>query len=152
MAQYFFRENLPEVVGTPVIGVNSGTITRADPLYIDSNGFMATATAGSLVYGFALADYTLASTNQTVAKVKPQYIPQRGVVMVYTANQAVTQTNVGEKCDFSTTTSGAFVVGASSTGASGQVLIVGFDPNQDSTTTLAIVSVSEPQDLAYAQA
>mgnify|MGYP000906792115 CR=1 FL=1 len=151
MSQYFLR--VPDKAGTtsPVIGKNSEQFSYADPLTIDSNGFLARATSsGEKIWGFSLEDVTMASDNQTVAKYKPLVIPFDEVVMVFTADQAVTQTDIGAYADIVTSTSGGYVLNFAA-GATGQFFCQGFDPNNDGSTTLAIVRVAEPQVLAFAQ-
>lgn len=151
MSQYFLRVPEKDGVATPVIGKNSEQFSYADPVTIDSNGFLARATSsGEKIYGFALEDVTMASDNQTVAKYKPAVCPVDGAVMVYTADQAVTQTDIGAYADIGTSTSGGFILNFAA-GATGQFFVQGFDPNNDGTTTLAIVRVAEPQYLAFAQ-
>ncbi len=150
MAQYFLRVADKGGMETPIIGNNSEAFSVADAVYIDSDGFLAKATTSSKIFGFADEDVTMASDNETVAKYKPQVIPADGVTMVYTADQAVTQTDIGAYADLGTTTSGAQVLNLAA-GATGQFIIVGFDPNNDGSTTLAIVKVAEPQVYAFAQ-
>ena len=133
-------------VGYPVIGGNSVQFSMADAVYIDTNGFLAIATTSSRIIGYCVEDITMSSTNQTVAKVCPKYIPALGVLMVYPGAAACTQTMIGEYVDLSTVTTGAQVVGAGSTSASsGQFLILGFDPNGDGTTTDVVVCLGENQ-------
>lgn len=150
MAQYFLRTPDKGGVGTPIIGNNSEQFSYADAVYIDSDGFLAKATTSSKILGFALEDVTMASDNETVAKYKPAYMPADQVTMVYTADQAVTQTDIGAYVDLVTTTSGAQVLNLAA-GSTGQFIVMGFDPNNDGSTTLCIVRVAEPQTLAFAQ-
>ncbi len=149
MAQYFFRNPAIEGNGEPVIAKNSEVFAKGDPL-TKSSGYLKVAAAGEKIVGFCLEDYTASSSNQTVAKYCPQYVEPFGVEMVYTANQAVTQANLSQYADLTGTT-GAIQISASTAGATGQFAIIGFDPNNDGTTTLAIVKVAEPQYLAFAQ-
>lgn len=55
------------------IGKNSEVITRGDPLTI-SSGVLAVASTTSVIAGVAVKTATMASDNQTVAKVTPGYI------------------------------------------------------------------------------
>ena len=151
MAQYYLRVPDKHGVAQPVIGKNSEQFSVGDPVTIDSNGFLARATSsGEKIWGFANQDVTMASDNQTVAAVKPEVIPFDGVTMVFTADQAVTQTDIGAYADIVTSTSGGYVLNFAA-GSTGQFLCTGFDPNNDGTTTLAIVKVAEPQLFAFAQ-
>ncbi len=151
MAQYFLRTPDKGGVEQPIIGNNSEVLSYADALSIDGNGHIIVATTSSKVIGFCLEDVTMASDNETVAKYCPLFVPVEEVTMVYTADQALTQTDVGAYADLVTTTSGAQVLNLAA-GSSGQFIVLGFDPNNDGTTTLAIVKVAEPQILAFAQA
>lgn len=150
MAQYFLRTPDKGGVETPIIGNNSSQFSYADALTIDGDGFITVASTSSKIIGFSLEDVTMASDNETVAKYCPLILPADGVTMVYTADQAVTQTDIGAYADLGTTTTGAQVLNLAG-GATGQFIVVGFDPNNDGSTTLCIVKVAEPQVLAFAQ-
>lgn len=150
MAQRFYTDPNLLGVGPPVIGKNSEAFAYADPVNIDSNGWLVVAPAGERILGWCLETVTMAATNQTVAKVKPKYVPALGVLMQITADQTCTQTDVGAYADITGTT-GAINVNLAA-GASGSLFVWQFDPAGDGTTTEVVVSVAEPQDLAYAQA
>lgn len=150
MAQYFLRTPDKGGVETPIIGNNSEVLSVGDAVYIDSDGFIAVATTSSKIFGFCNETKTMTSDNETVAKYCPEVIPADGVTMVYTADQAVTQTDIGTYADLATTTSGAQVLNLVG-GSTGQFIVIGFDPNKDGSTTLCIVKVAEPQVYAFAQ-
>lgn len=151
MAQRFRTDPYATGLGYPVIAKNSEAFATGDAVYIDTSGFLAKATTSSKVLGFALDTVTVASDNQTVAKVCPKYVPAMDVLMQYTADVAVTQTKIGEYADFSAVTSGGFTVGVNGSGATGQLFILGFDPEGDGSTDQVVVKVAEPQQLAFAQ-
>ena len=70
-----FQENRNESdIQYDAIGKNSEVITRGDPLTI-SSGLLAVASATSVIVGVAVKTATMASDNQTVAKVTPGYVP-----------------------------------------------------------------------------
>ena len=150
MAQYFFRDPLIAGVQQGVIGKNSEAFAKADPVTIDANGFLTVSTAGDRVDGYCLEDKTCTSSNQTVAKYMPQYVDADKVLMVYTADQACTQTDIGAYADLTGTT-GAIQMNLVA-GTSGQFFVRAFDPNVDGTTTLVVVEVAEVQHSAAAQA
>lgn len=142
----------PELQGTgyPIIGINSGANNIADAQYADANGFLAVATTSSKILGFSVVSSTNASDNQTVAKLCPGYVPALGTQMVYTADQACTQTDIGAYADLATVTSGAQVLNLAA-GATGQFFVLGFDPYLTGDTTAVVVETAEPQVLAFAQ-
>lgn len=129
---------------------NSAAFAKADPVTIDSNGVLIVATAGDKVMGYAMEDFTAASDNETVAKKYPKCAPARGQLMVYTSDQACTQTDVGAYADL-TGTAGAIQINLLA-GTSGQFIVRNFDPDRDGSTTKVVVMASEVQDDAYAQA
>lgn len=152
MGQDLYKDRLHPGMGVPIIGANSVQFTSFDGVYADSNGFLALATAGSKILGFARQDVTLASDNQTVAKVKPSYLPHHGMLLVYGADQACTQTDIGAYADYGTATTGAFNLNLAA-GATGQFLVLGFgtDINPNYASTDVVCEVAEPQVLAFAQ-
>lgn len=150
MSQRFLSGENRDNMGYPIIGANSVVFSHADPVYIDSNGFLALATAGSRVIGFALGSQTMAATNETVAKVKPEYIKAEKVVMAFPSDQDCTQTDVGAYADFGTATTGAFNINLAATTA-GQVIVLGFDPNGESDNDDVVCVIAEPQISAAAQ-
>lgn len=131
--------------------VNSASLDFGDPIKLDSNGFLAPVAAGDKVEGFfAQALTTVAADNQTVALTKGVYQPVTfDMVLEATADQAATQTDIGAYADFAVA-GGVFTINLAA-GASGQVMILDFDPNRDGTTTLVRFSIAEPQVLAFAQ-
>jgi len=151
--QKFLRDPAGLGRGYPVIGVASGAFAYADPVYIDSNGYLATlaaATSGVLGYYVGQGE-TMASTNATVAKKCPDYVMAEGVEMVFGSDQACTQTDVGTQCDFGTYTSGAFELDLAG-GQSNEVtmFIIGFDPDGESDTDAVVVIAATLQKLGYA--
>lgn len=134
-----------------IIGNNSEAFATGDPVNIDSNGHLIVATAGVKVIGFATDTVTMTSDNETVAKVKPNYIPaQPGVLMVYTADQAaVSADDIGEYADLTGTT-GAIQMNLTA-GATGQFLVRQIDPEGDGDTDLVVVETAEPQTAGFAQ-
>ena len=140
-----------ERVGYPIIGVASTKFSIGDPVYIDSNGFLALATTSSKILGFCIENYTTSASNATTEKYCPQYINAEGVVVAFTISAAVAQTDIGAYSDVATATSGAIVLNGASA-ATGQFLILGIGPlDNGATTTEVAVSVAEPQGLAFAQ-
>ena len=61
--------------GGKVIGDNSEAFTTGDPVTIESGGTLAVAGTTNSVYGVVQKTQTMASDNETVAKVKPVCIP-----------------------------------------------------------------------------
>lgn len=131
------------------IAKNSEAFAKADPVMIDSDGLTVVATATSKVIGYAMEDFTAASDNQTVAKKYPKCAPARGQLMVYTSDQACTQTDCGAYAELAGTT-GAITINLAA-GSSGSFIVRGFDPDKDGSTTKVVVMAAEVQDDAYAQ-
>jgi len=149
MAQKFLNVRHDVQSGYPIIGKNSTQFSQVDPVVADSSGWLDIAGTTTKVLGFSTDDRTMASTNQTVAKIKPTYVPSQGVLAQITADQAVTQTDIGAYADTGTATTGAFVVNLVA-GTSGQFHVLGAaDP--DSLTTDCVVEVAEPQSLGFTQ-
>jgi len=138
-------------VGRPVIAKNSEAFAKADPLTIDSSGWLVHAGIGDRIVGWSLEDITASATNQTVAMYCPCYAEARDVEVVMTADQAAVQADVGGYADIATATSGAYVVDLVSI-ASGQLFVTQIDPYNTGTTTQIVVKVAENQADAYAQA
>lgn len=153
MATSIERAVKPDKVLHPVIAANSTVFTAGDPVSKNSSGFLTTATAGSKVLGYCLETKTVTSDNQTVAKYSPQVAPAEGTVLRITADAAVTQAMMAitEYKDLGTVTSGAMTL-ATADITGGQFKIIGFDPDNDGTTTLALVVAAERDKDAYAQA
>lgn len=145
MAQRFARDPAFYGVGYPVIGANSIVFNTADALYINTSGFLDIASTTSKIFGYSLGDITMASDNQTVAKVKPPYAPAQGVEVIYPANGAITQTMVGEYTVFSSATAGAQTISNTTSATVGQFVVLGFDPDNDGTTTDVVVKAAVDQ-------
>lgn len=148
--QKFLRD--PDLLGRgyPVIGVNSAVFAHADPVYIDSNGYLAiVAGANTKFLGYYTGQgITMADDNQTVAKVTPDYVYAWMVEMVYGSDQDCTQTDVGAYADFGTYTTGAYELDLVA-GSTGLFLVLGFDPEGDSDDDAVVVTIAEPQRLAF---
>lgn len=149
--QKFHRDPTLLEVGYPIIGNNSEAFTDADAVFADADGFLAKVTTSSKVLGFAIETVTMASDNETVAKVKPQYIRGLGVLMVYGSDQDCTQTDIGTYADFGTITTGVQQLNLAG-GSTGQMFIHGFDPDAEADNDAVVVEIAEPQILAFAQA
>lgn len=145
MAQRFYGDPLAGGVGYPVIGANSITFSAADPVVINSSGFLDLSTTSTKILGWAIDDsVVMTSTNQTVAFVCPKYVEAKNVKVVLPTASAValTQTSVGEYFVLSGTTSGAFTVNTTSSATVGQLLCLGFNPDNDGTTTDGVFKVA----------
>ncbi len=152
MPQRIWREVSDHGLGQSIIGGNSVQFTTGDEILINAAGFLAMTTAGGVVLGVAGGNVTMAADNQTVAAVRPSYRPWHGLHMLYGADQACTQTDVGAYADFGTVTTGAFQLNLAA-GTSGQCHVLAFNPNAAETSaTDVVVEFSEVQSLAYAQA
>jgi hypothetical protein len=151
MAMRFLHDPGAFGTGYPIIGANSSIFKVGDAVTIDANGFLAVPAVSSKIHGFILEDITMASDNQTVAKVCPKFVNAELVEMVVGGDSACTQTKVGEYADLVTVTLGAQVLNGTVI-AAGQFLVLGFDPAGDGTTTDYVVKVAEPQFLGFAQA
>ncbi len=92
----------------------------------------------------------MTASNQTVALVCPKYYYAAGVLVVYPGDSACTQTKIGEYCDLVSNTSGAQTLNGT-VNATGQFFILGFDPENNGTTTDYVVTVAEPQNFGFAQ-
>lgn len=150
--QYFLKDPMALGVEYPIIGANSVQFSVADPVYIDSSGYIALATAGSLIFGYSIDDVTMDSDNVTVAKVCPKIAPALGHIMSYPNNGAhdFAQTDIGAYADFNTATTGAFDLN-NTTASAAQMLILGFDPHNESDDDQGVVRCAELQSFAYAQ-
>lgn len=152
MAQRILREPVRPERGQPIIGKNSVQFSEADPVSVDdSTGFLTISSAGQGIYGFATRGVTMASDNQTSAKVKPEYIPAEGVEVLYPSDSDCSQDKLNGYKDFSTASTGGYVVGLTNI-TGGQVKVIAFDPFDESDNDAVVVTVSEPQKLAFAQA
>ena len=151
--QDFFRANNGYKRGQPFIGKNSGVFAKADPVGVNSDGFLETVSAGQKILGYANENKTCTSDNQTVAKYKPEYVLADGHEMIFNADADWSDAYLaGEQYkDFGTVTSGAFQIArANITG--GQVKVIGYDPFGESDNDLVICVASEKFLDAYAQA
>lgn len=147
MAQYFLRDPGNIEVLPPQIAKNSEVFKIGTPVTIDSSGFLAGCTSsGEKVYGICIEDKTCASDNQTVAQYKPLVVDANDIVIAYTTNGTLAQTDIGEYADVATNSSGAITMG--NPGATGQFLCVGIDA---ADTTIGYFRVAEPQQYAFAQ-
>lgn len=147
MAQYFLRDPGNIEVLPPVTAKNSEVFKIGTPVTIDSSGFLAGCTSsGEKVYGICIEDKTCASDNQTVAQYKPLVVDANDVVIAYTTNGTLAQTDIGEYADVATNSSGAITMG--NPGSTGQFLCVGIDA---ADTTIGYFRVAEPQQYAFAQ-
>ena len=83
--QKFLRD--PSLLGRgyPVLGKASEVFANADPVYIDSDGYLAVIEAGDQKFlGYYTGQgVTLASTNATVEKVTPDYVYADDVEMIF---------------------------------------------------------------------
>lgn len=131
------------------IGKNSEVFAVMDPVSVDANGFLIVATAGVKVLGYCNKAVTMASDNQTVAKVKPPYLPAEGRVMLGESDQAWTQTDVGAYADLTGTT-GSMQLNFLA-GSTGQFYVMEGDPLGTGSTTQVAFTVAEPQTSASAQ-
>ena len=151
MTQKFLADPAGRGAGYPVIGGNSVQFSHADPVYIDTSGWLAISSTTNKVLGYYVGQgETMASDNQTVAKKTPDYVYASGVEMVFGSDQACTQTDVGAYADMGTATTGAFELNLNS-GGTGQYLVIGFDPDGDGSTSLVVVIAAEDQVSAAAQ-
>jgi len=137
--------------GYPIIGNNSAQFSYADAVYIDLDGFLALSSTTNKIHGYYVgAGETMASDNETVAKKCPDYVYAQDVEMIYGSDQACTQTDIGTYADFGTATTGAFELNLAG-GATGQFLILGFDPEGEGDTDVVVVVAAEIQKAAFAQ-
>lgn len=150
MQDFFKGETMRTASVLVPIAKNSEAFAKADPVTIDSSGWLIVSTAGAKIIGYAMEAFTAAADNQTVAKKSPLCAVARGQLMVYTSDQACTQTDIGAYADLAGTT-GAMTVNLAA-GSSGQFIVRAFDPDRDGSTTKVVVMVAEVQDDAYAQA
>lgn len=133
------------------IMANSVSFDHGDPVYINSSGFLDVCPAGTKPLGtFADADVTADSDNQTVARTKARYIPLRPVpVFELTSDQDCTDTDVGAYADLAVS-GGAYTLNLAA-GATGQCLVIGYDPLNESDNDKVHVVFAETQLEAYTQ-
>lgn len=130
---------------------NSASFDHGDPVEIDGDGFLIPATAGGKPIGwFADADVTAASDNESNARAKGRYFPLRPLpVFELTSDQDCTDTDVGAYADLAVS-GGAYTLNLAA-GASGQCLVIDFDPLGESDNDKVHVVFAETQLEAYAQ-
>lgn len=138
--------------GYPIIGANSVEFTKYDPIYIDSSGFLDLISTSSKVFGYYVGQgETMTSDNETVALKTIDYVYAENIEMVFGSDQDATQTDVGAYADMGTATTGAFELNLAA-GATGQFLVLGFDPYEESDDDAVVVVAAEVQKYAFAQA
>lgn len=114
------------------IGTNSAAFTSGDPIKIAS-GLMAVAGTTDQVDGIVVKTQTMTSDNQTVAKVKPMYIPfdQDYEFLMGTNSDLSATTSIGVYYKLTTGTTAVVQVDVASgaqTGANRVVVCTGVDP------------------------
>lgn len=120
------------------IGKNSEAITSGDPLTISSGLLQVGGTTNTIV-GIAVKTATMASDNQTVAAVKPKYVPidQDTVFLMGTNSDLSATTSIGVYYKLSAATTNTVQVDVASgaqTGSSRVVVCVGVDPQSEGGT------------------
>jgi hypothetical protein len=150
MAQLFHRAPVRVERGQPLIAKNSGAFAEADPVGINSDGYLETVSAGQKILGWATETITVDSDNTTVDKYCPEFVIARDVEMVFPSSEDCAQSDLNLYKDFSTVTSGSFVVGMSDI-TGGQVKVLAFDPYSESDNDVVVVVASELEENAYAQ-
>lgn len=120
--------------GGRVIGKNSEAFTANDVVTIDQTNGLDVAAATSAVYGVVLKTQTMASDNQTVAKVKPVVFPidQSYEFLMGTNSDLSPLTSVGQYYSLTGTTGAqqVDVSGGAASGSSRVVVCTAVDPNQ----------------------
>lgn len=122
-----------------VIGNNSEAFTQGDPVTIASGDLTVAGTTDSVV-GVAAKTQTMASDNETVAKVKPGFVPANfNTIFLAGANADLTgnDTDVGTYYKLTTATTGAVQIDVASgvqTTTSRVVEIVKVDPFNEGGT------------------
>ena len=116
------------------IGKNSVAFTAGDPVTI-SSGLLDVAGTTNTVVGIAQKTVTMASNNQTVAKVTPGYIPIKNddvYLMGTTSDLTGNATNGGTYYCLTAATTGTLQVDTAgvNTGVSRVVEIIEVDPQQ----------------------
>jgi len=147
----------PDLVARGIIGANTVEFSHADPVYVNSSGLLAigqTGGSGKLL-GFCYEDKTTTSTNSTVAKYKPQFIPGFPFVkVVYPSDIDAEQVHIGGTNDFTSgSATGTFTIDltASTQGSAGNMFIWERDPYGENDNDVVLVSIAEPQYLTFAQ-
>lgn len=154
MAQSF--ERIPKNTDTLsiFIGKNSEVFATADPVIVDSSGWldvMTTPGTTTRVIGWKVGNETMASDNQTSAKVKPSIImANMGVQLRFPSDVDCEQLHIGGWNHFtSSSTTGSFTVDltALTKGTDGAVCILQRDPEFISDNDVVVVCAAEPQQL-----
>lgn len=132
------------------IGKNSEVITIGDPLTIAS-GVISVAGGTATVIGIAVKTQTMASNNQTVAKIVPGYIPiDSNQIYLMGGNAVLTgnATDGGTYYKLIAAATGVMqidVVSGVQTGANRVVEVVEVDPfNTGDLTMIAVRFVKDP--------
>lgn len=119
--------------GGRVIGKNSEVFTANDVCGLDNTNGLFVATAVAAVYGVVLKTQTMASDNQTVAKVKPMCFPidQSYEWLMGTNSDLSPLTSVGQFYKLTGTTGiqQVDVSGGAMTGVARVVVCTEVDPN-----------------------
>lgn len=127
-----------------IIGKNSEAFTEQDLLTTGATG-LEVAAAGEVIMGVAAKSQTMASDNQTVAKVEPAYIPvSQEDIYVMGANAALSKLASPGAYYNITGATGAQqidVAGGVTTGASRVVQIVEVDPFDEGDLTKASIKI-----------
>lgn len=110
--------------GGKVIGNNSEVFTSGDPVTI-SSGFLQVAGTTDVIYGIVQKTQTMASDNETVAKVKPVVlVPDLGYEFLMGTNADLAATNVGTYYKLTAATTGAVQVDVSAGAMTGTARVV----------------------------
>jgi hypothetical protein len=155
--QSILRAHGPELVRTPVIGSNSAVFKDGTLVSKDSGGFLIVSTAGLRIWGVCRQEVTMASDNQTVAKVCPIVVEHINLDLSMLGDQAVVAGDLFKWADISTVALGLQLVALSTASTAGQLAVQGKQSDFDGSvpligdTTQVVVRVGEWQDLAYAQ-
>jgi len=149
MAQRLHNDPAGLCVGYPIIGYTSVQFSIADPVYVNTSGYLALATTSSKIIGYSLENITMSATNISSEKICPKYVSAKHTLVSYpmVSNTAVTQTQVGEYAILSSVTTNAISLNTTTSSTVGQFIIVGFDPNQKGDTYQAVVKAAlrQPQ-------
>ena len=130
-----FQENSKDSnIRYDVIGDNSEVLAIGDPVYINSTNELDIYTGTVAILGVAVKSQTLASDNETVAKVRPGFIPAADTIFLMGTNSDLTNnaTDVGKFYKLTGAT-GAVQVDVSAgvtTGNARIVQIVRVDPRE----------------------
>lgn len=143
--------------GGRVIGDNSEVFTTNDLVTVESGGTLAVAGATDSIYGIILKTQTMASDNETVAKVKPLCFPidQQYEFLMGTNSDLSPLTSLGQYYKLAGATGAQQVDVASgvTTGLSRVVICTAVDPNQDGGTgagsglRVGLFKIVKPSDI-----